>query len=210
MYWIGVATAAVTAFYVSRSMFMTFWGEYRGHGHPHESPPIMWVPLAVLAVLSLAGGFLFNVPHILEPIFPAGHEEHDMMLEIIGSAAGLIGIGLAYVMYVASPGMPDSISSSLGGLYRLVYNKYYVDEAYDAAVVKPLVNTSRTGLWQFADVWLIDGVVNGFGGFSRWIGGGLRMLQSGSIRTYAAWVVAGAVIFILAAGMLGGTQGGLR
>ena len=210
MYWIGVATAAVTAFYVSRSMFMTFWGEYRGHAHPHESPPVMWVPLAVLAVLSLAGGFLFNVPHILEPIFPAAHGEHDIMLEIIGSAAGLLGIALAYVMYIASPGMPDAISSSLGGLYRLVYNKYYVDEAYDAAIIKPIVNTSRTGLWQFADVWLIDGIVNGFGGFSRWVGGGLRMLQSGSIRSYAAWVVAGAVIFIIAAGMLGSTQGGLR
>ena len=210
MYWIGVATAAVTAFYVSRSMFMTFFGEYRGHGHPHESPPVMWVPLAVLAVLSLAGGALFNVPHILEPIFPVSHEEHDFMLEVIGSAAGLLGIGLAYVMYIVSPGMPDSVASSLGGLYRLVYNKYYVDEAYDAAVVRPLVGTSRTGLWQFADVWLIDGIVNGFGGFSRWVGGGLRMLQSGSIRTYAAWVVAGAVIFIIAAGMIGSTQGGLR
>ena len=132
------------------------------------------------------------------------------MLEVIGSAAGLLGIGIAYVMYIASPGMPTSITASLGGLYRLVYNKYYVDEAYDAAVIKPLVGTSRTGLWQFADVWLIDGIVNGFGGFSRWVGGGLRMIQSGSIRAYAAWVVAGAVIFIIAAGVLGGTQGGLR
>ena len=126
MYWIGVATAAVTAFYVSRSMFMTFFGEYRGHAHPHESPPVMWVPLAVLAVLSLAGGFLFNVPHILEPLFPVEHGGHNMMLEIIGSAAGLVDAGLAYVMYVASPGLPESISTSLGGVYRLVYNKYDV------------------------------------------------------------------------------------
>jgi len=72
------------------------------------------------------------------------------------------------------------------------------------------VNGSRTGLWQFGDVWLIDGVVNGFGGFSRWIGGGLRTLQSGSIRSYAAWVVAGAVIFIIAAGAIAGSNGGLR
>ncbi|MBK7926231.1 MAG: NADH-quinone oxidoreductase subunit L [Bryobacterales bacterium] len=210
MYWIGVVTAAVTAFYVSRSMFMTFFGEYRGHAHPHESPPVMWAPLAVLAVLSLAGGFLFNVPHILEPLFPVEHGGHDIMLEIIGSAAGLVGIGLAYVMYMASPGLPESISTSLGGVYRLVYNKYYVDEAYDATVVRPLVNGSRTGLWQFGDVWLIDGVVNGMGGFARWIGGGLRTLQSGSIRSYAAWVVAGAVIFIIAAGAIAGSNGGLR
>jgi NADH-quinone oxidoreductase subunit L len=210
MYWIAVATAAVTAFYVSRSMFMTFFGEYRGHGHPHESPPVMWVPLAVLAVLSLAGGFLFNVPHILEPLFPAGHGEHNIMLEIIGSAAGLIGIALGYFMYVVSPSTPRSIAESLGGLYRLVYNKYFVDEAYDAAVVRPLLRVSRSGLWQFADAWLIDGTVNGFGAFSRWLGGGLRRLQSGSIRAYAAWVVAGAVVFLIAAGVLGGSNGGLR
>ncbi|MCC7234149.1 MAG: NADH-quinone oxidoreductase subunit L [Bryobacterales bacterium] len=210
MYWIGVATAAVTAFYVSRSMFMTFWGEYRGHAHPHESPPVMWLPLAALAVLSLAGGALFNVPHILEPMFPQGHGEHDFMLEVIGSSAGLLGIGLAYVMYVANPGLPASIATSLGGVYRLVYNKYYVDEAYDAAVVRPIVNGSRTGLWQFTDVWLIDGMVNGAGSLARWLGGGLRMLQSGNIRAYAAWVVAGAVIFIIAAGAIAGSQGGLR
>jgi len=204
MYWIAVATAAVTAFYVSRSMFMTFFGEYRGHGHPHESPPVMWVPLAVLAVLSIAGGYLFNVPHILEPLFPVEHGEHNIMLEIIGSAAGLLGIGLAYFMYVVSPGTPAAIAESLGGVYRLVYNKYLVDEAYDATVVKPLMNVSRSGLWQFGDVWLIDGTVNGFGAFSRWVGGGLRRLQSGSIRGYAAWVVAGAVIFIIAAGITGG------
>lgn len=206
MYWIAVATAAVTAFYVSRAMFMTFFGEYRGHGHPHESPPVMWVPLAVLAVLSIAGGFLFNVPHILEPLFPVEHGEHNIMLEIIGSAAGLLGIAIAYFMYVLSPGTPAAIATSLGGLYRLVYNKYLVDEAYDATVVKPLMNVSRSGLWQFGDVWLIDGTVNGFGAFARWIGGALRRLQSGSIRNYAAWVVAGAVIFIIAAGITGGTR----
>ena len=70
MYWVGVVTAGMTAFYVFRAMFMTFFGEYRGHAHPHESPAVMWVPLAVLAVLSLVGGWLFNIPEFLEPMFP--------------------------------------------------------------------------------------------------------------------------------------------
>ena len=74
MYWVGVITAGMTAFYVLRAMFMTFFGEYRGHAHPHESPPVMTVPLAVLALLSLGGGFLFNVPNFLEPVFPAPKE----------------------------------------------------------------------------------------------------------------------------------------
>jgi NADH-quinone oxidoreductase subunit L len=94
-YWIGTITAGMTAFYVWRAMFMTFWGEYRGHHHPHESPVSMTAPLGVLAALSLAGGFLFNVPSWLEPIFGAEGAE-DMTLVMISSAAGLVGIGIAY------------------------------------------------------------------------------------------------------------------
>src|SRR5580700_9436031 len=71
MYWVGVVTAGMTAFYVFRAMFMTFFGSYRGHEHPHESPPVMWVPLAILAVLSLVGGLLFKIPDFLQDIFPA-------------------------------------------------------------------------------------------------------------------------------------------
>jgi NADH:ubiquinone oxidoreductase subunit 5 (subunit L)/multisubunit Na+/H+ antiporter MnhA subunit len=70
IYWVGVVTAGMTAFYVFRAMFLTFFGEYRGHHHPHESPMVMLFPLMVLAVLSLAGGYLFPIPKILEHIFP--------------------------------------------------------------------------------------------------------------------------------------------
>src|SRR5580700_2043059 len=71
MYWVGVVTAGMTAFYVFRAMFLTFFGSYRGHEHPHESPPVMWIPLAILAVLSLVGGLLFKIPDFLQDIFPA-------------------------------------------------------------------------------------------------------------------------------------------
>jgi NADH-quinone oxidoreductase subunit L len=204
MYWIGVATATVTAFYVSRAMFLTFFGEFRGHGHPHESPPVMWLPLAALAVLSLIGGYVFNVPHFLEPVFPAAHGGHDVMLEIIGSAAGILGIALAWLMYVAKPGVADSIANSLGAVYRFVYNKYFVDEAYDWTVVRPLIGGSRALLWRVVDAGLIDGTVNGIGAFARGTGGVLRRLQSGNIRTYAAWVVLGSVLVIAVIGLSAG------
>ncbi|MDX1979003.1 MAG: NADH-quinone oxidoreductase subunit L [Bryobacteraceae bacterium] len=207
MYWVGVVTAGMTAFYVSRAMFMTFWGKYRGHHHhPHESPFVMWGPLAVLALLSVGGGWYFQVPHYLEPLFPLAEGGHDSMLVMISVAAGAIGIGLAYLFYVLSPGLPDSIAGSLGGLYKLVYNKYFVDEAYDAVIVNPMVNGSRSVLWRFFDAGVIDGAVNGVGTLSRTVGGVLRLFQSGNIRSYAAWVTLGCVAVLVAMGMAGGAR----
>jgi NADH-quinone oxidoreductase subunit L len=205
MYWIGVVTAAMTAFYVFRALFMTFFGEYRGHHHPHESPYVMTVPLAVLALLSAGGGFI-NVPKWLEPIFPEKAEPANEMLVYISVAAGVVGIVLAYIFYVAKPRLADSLAKSLSGLYTLLYNKYFVDEVYDAAVVAPLVKGSRTVLWKGVDAGLIDGIVNGVGARSRGIGRIFRLLQSGNIRSYAAWVVLGSVVLLLAIGFAGGAR----
>jgi NADH-quinone oxidoreductase subunit L len=206
IYWIGVLTAAITAFYVSRAMFMTFFGNERGHHHPHESPAVMWIPLAILAILSLGGGLMFNVPEYLKEIFPAVHEGHNPMLEYIAIAAGLVGIGLAYLIYMVKPGMADSIAGALKAPYQLVYNKYFVDEIYDATVVKPLVAGSRVVLWKGVDAGLIDGSVNGVGARARDVGSLLRMLQSGNVRSYAAWVLAGSVALILVMGFAGGIR----
>jgi NADH-quinone oxidoreductase subunit L len=206
MFWVGVITAGMTAFYVFRALFLAFFGEYRGdpHVHPHESPFVITGPLIVLAAGSLFGGFL-SVPKWLEPIFPIEAENGDPMLLYISVAAGLIGIALAYSMYVAKPGLADSFANSIGGLYRLVYNKYFVDEAYDAAIVHPILEGSRTVLWRGIDATLIDGTVNGIGKSSKNIGSVLRLLQGGNIRGYAAWVVLGSVLVLLAIGL-----GGLR
>jgi NADH-quinone oxidoreductase subunit L len=207
IYWVGVLTAGMTAFYVFRAFFMTFHGRYRGDAHPHESPPVMYLPLVILAILSLAGGYLFKLPEFLGEVFPNVKEvPEDFGLMAIASAAGLAGIALAYLMYVARPALPESIAGSLKGLYTLVYNKYFVDEIYDATVVKPLVNGSRVVLWRGADVGLIDGIVNGMGTFARKIGGGLRLIQSGNIRSYAAWVLLGSVVVIVALGIAGGIR----
>ncbi|HYZ84299.1 MAG TPA: NADH-quinone oxidoreductase subunit L [Bryobacteraceae bacterium] len=205
LFWIGTFTAGLTAFYVFRSIFLTFFGEYRGTGHPHESPPSMTMPLIVLAILSLVGGFL-PVPHWLEPVFPPVHEGEHGTLGLIVSAAGLIGIALAYVMYVVAPRIPESIARTFSGVYRLLYNKYYVDEIYDAIFVEPIVQGSRVVLWKGFDAGLIDGIVNGIGARSWNIGAILRQMQSGNIRSYAGWVVLGSVLVILAMTITGGLQ----
>jgi NADH-quinone oxidoreductase subunit L len=205
MYWIGTITAGMTAFYVFRAMFLTFFGEYRGHEHAHESPPAMTIPLAVLALLSLVGGFI-KIPVWLEHFFPAAEAPEEFSLVAISVAAGVIGIFVAYVMYIAKPALGDSVASRAGVLYRLVYNKYFVDEIYDAVVVKPVVNISRVVLWRGVDAGLIDGAVNGVGSQSQGIGGLLRLLQSGNIRSYATWVVFGSVILVVALSLIGGIR----
>jgi NADH-quinone oxidoreductase subunit L len=203
MYWVGVLTAGMTAFYVFRAWFMAFTGDYRGHAHPHESPLVMTGPLMILAVLSLAGGFI-NVPHILEPMF--AEKAENQLLAWLSAGVGIAGILLAYVFYVARSGMADSVAKSIGGLYTLVYNKYFVDEVYDAAVVEPLVEGSRTVLWRGVDAGMIDGVVNGVGRRSRGVGSILRLIQSGNIRSYAAWVVLGSIVLLIAIGFAGGLR----
>jgi NADH-quinone oxidoreductase subunit L len=206
IYWIGVFTAALTAFYVSRAMFLAFFGEYRGHEHPHESPFVMWGPLAVLGVLSLAGGFLFNVPEFLKTIFPAIQEHENPMLMYVSIAAGLIGILVAAVMYLWRPTLSDALAGAFGPLYKLIYNKYFVDEIYGATVVKPVVGGSRLLLWRGVDVGLIDGIVNGVGTRARDVGSVLRRFQSGNIRSYATWVLAGGVVVMLVMGLAGGIR----
>ncbi|MBM3726077.1 MAG: NADH-quinone oxidoreductase subunit L [Acidobacteria bacterium] len=205
MYWVGTITAGITSFYVFRCIFLTFFGEYRGKAHPHESPAVMLIPLILLAGLSIAGGFL-GIPHWLEPFFPKMAEGHDAMAGNITTLVGLGGIVLAYLFYVVSPGIPEGIANSLRGLYNLIDNKYYVDEAYDSAIVHPLEHGSRIVLWRGVDAGFIDGIVNGMGGVSRSIGGALRTLQSGNIRSYANWVVLGAVIFLVMLGAAGGAR----
>jgi NADH-quinone oxidoreductase subunit L len=208
MYWVGVITAGMTAFYVFRAMFLAFFGEYRGHvHHPHESPPVMMIPLVILAALSVGGGFI-PIPTFLEKIFPAMEVPEDFSLVVISVVFGLGGIALAYVMYVLKPGMADSLASNLGGLYTFVYNKWYVDEIYDAAVVNPIVEGSRTVLWKGVDSGTIDGAVNGVGFTARGVGGVLRLMQSGNIRSYATWVLFGGVLVIVA--MAIGLAGGVR
>jgi NADH-quinone oxidoreductase subunit L len=218
MYWVGVFTAGMTAFYVFRALFLCFFGEYRGkpaeahddHGHDahghgggiHESPPSMWIPLAILAALSLGGGYI-NIPQFLSPLFGEPHEGEPWLM-YVSVAMGLGGIALAALFYLVSPAIPEALARGFSGPYRWIYNKFYVDEFYDATVVEPLIDGSRALLWRVADVRIIDGIVNGAGTTAGAVGNLLRRAQSGYIRTYAGWVVGGAILVIAYMGLKGG------
>jgi NADH-quinone oxidoreductase subunit L len=202
IFWVGVFTAAMTAFYVFRAFFMAFFGDYRGHHHPHESPFVMWGPLAVLAALSLGGGFI-NIPKYLEPLFPVSESTMPWFVTWTPMIAGLGGIFLAAVFYVWAPGLPESIASAFRPVYVLLYNKYFIDEAYDSAFVNPTIDGSRSLLWRTIDAGAIDGTVNGVGKTARNIGNILRHAQSGYIRSYAGWVVAGAILVVIVMGLKG-------
>jgi NADH-quinone oxidoreductase subunit L len=203
MFWIGAITAGITAFYVFRAYFMAFFGSYRGHQHPHESPPVMTLPLLVLAALSLFGGFV-NVPGWLSPAFPLSEHENVTAM-VISASCGILGIVIATFLYVFRPGLADSLKTAAGPFYAVVANKYYVDEIYSALVVKPLQAISRFVLWKGVDEAVIDiSFVNGLAGLIRGWGALFRQLQSGSIRNYATWVLAGSLVIIFIFGLAGG------
>jgi NADH-quinone oxidoreductase subunit L len=203
MYWVGVITAGMTAFYVFRALFLCFFGEYRGdRHHPHEAPAVMWIPLVILAALSLGGGYI-DIPKYLTPMFGEPHEG-EAWLMYVSVAMGLGGIALAGLFYLVSPAIPEGLAKAFSAPYRWIYNKYYVDEFYDATVVEPVIDGSRDLLWRVADAGVIDGAVNGAGTVAQAVGGLLRRAQSGYIRSYAAWVVLGSILVIAYMGLKGG------
>ncbi|HXN97070.1 MAG TPA: NADH-quinone oxidoreductase subunit L, partial [Candidatus Acidoferrales bacterium] len=216
LYAFGLLTALLTAFYMFRLIFLTFGGKPRFDEHKvhvHESPWSMLGPLVVLAVLSTVGGWvalpaLFQGPdyfaNFLGPVF-AGHETaeaageiaaHQLELILAGVAVGaaLIGLAVAYWLYLKRPGKADGLAHSLKPVYTTLLNKYYVDELYAAMIVKPLLWISTNVLWKTADVAGIDGAVNGIADGARAIGDGVRHTQSGNTRSYAVWVVVGALV----------------
>jgi NADH-quinone oxidoreductase subunit L len=149
---------------------------------------------------------LFNIPEFLSPLFGPPKEGGDLGPMLVSVAFGLGGIALAWLFYVFKPGLPDQIAATFSGLYKLIYNKYFVDEIYAAVVVNPVVGGSREVLWKGIDVAVIDGAVNGVASQARGIGGVLKRLQSGNIRSYAAWVLLGSVVLLLVMGVMGGLR----
>ncbi len=205
MFWIGAITAGITAFYVFRAYFLAFFGDYRGHHHAHESPLVMTLPLIVLALLSIGGGYI-NVPSWLSPAFSLAEHENVTAM-VISASFGILGIIVAALLYVFRPGLAESFKNAAGPLYTLVLNKYYVDEIYQAAVVKPLEGISRTVLWRGVDEGIIDtGIVNGLGRVVRGWGSVFRRYQSGSIRNYATLILAGSLLVIFVVILAGGTR----
>jgi NADH-quinone oxidoreductase subunit L len=220
LYVVGLLTALLTAFYMFRLVFLTFWGEPRydeHHVHVHESPWSMLGPLVVLAILSLVGGWLAApalwggkdyFSEFLAPIFGLGETAAPALDEAAARAleftlmavaifTALLGIAVAYWLYVRQPKKPDELAKSMQPVYKTLLNKYYVDELYAAAIVRPLVWLSENVLWKVVDVEAIDGTVNGIAHGARSVGDTVRHTQSGNTRSYAVWVVVGALAVIL-------------
>jgi len=194
------------------------------HGHAvHESPWVMLGPLVVLAVGCIVSGWVgwsglmrgHTIDHFLQPAIqtpaevaaatggatpPSGEQAESSILEgtLVGFslAAATTGLFFAWLFYYKRPHLPDRITARIHGIYLLVLHKYYVDEGYGAIFVKPLLALSTVVFWRGVDQGLIDGMVNGAGEVSKEIGGGLRRMQSGNIRSYAAWVAAGGAAVI--------------
>jgi NADH-quinone oxidoreductase subunit L len=251
---IGILTSFLTATYMFRLVFLTFHGERRhdapaaadahghaahdahghgghghdshGHGHLHDAPPAMAIALVVLAIGSVAAGWV-GIPHAigggnhlhtwLEPAFtvasgsaeaaaagaaaPAGegevaNERLEVTLMAVSSAIGLLGIAVAFGIWIKRRDIADAAARSLAPIHKLLLNKYYVDEIYEATIVTPVQAVSREGLWRGVDVGLIDGAVNGVGAIVHAGSMVLRRLQTGSVRAYAGSLFIGVVLML--------------
>jgi NADH-quinone oxidoreductase subunit L len=245
IYWLGVAGAVLTAFYMFRAYFTTFHGEFRGwkivpgwaapaehddHGHgdyeerayadsrhasmtgptPHESPPAMTIPLIVLAVFSIAGGFFMAEPihvaplaHELEPVFKlsgravlARKDAEGLLLPMMlpGVGAFLAGSGAAMFVYWNRGGEPERrFADRFPRLHALIYDKWRIDELYDATVVGMV--DALADIFTMADKWFIDGILAKLtAALAGFFGTVLRAFQTGRVQVYAAAMVLGLAV----------------
>jgi NADH-quinone oxidoreductase subunit L len=237
-YWLLWAVAALaagmTAFYMFRALFMTFFGQSRVDEHAahhiHESPKIMTVPLMVLAALSVIGGYI-GVPHILgganriheflAPVLGGGAEPAkahagialisqawasggevgghgaslELLMMVVSVVIALIGIGIAYLFYVKNPALPKLVAERWSGLYKVVFNKYYVDELYEILFINSLKKFG-TGLWKGFDDLVIDGSINGIAYLIGALSRAMRKMQTGLVQNYAFSMIIGGIVLV--------------
>ncbi|PWT90507.1 MAG: NADH-quinone oxidoreductase subunit L [Acidobacteria bacterium] len=202
IYGVGLATALMTAYYTFRIVYRTFIhppADPHTPEHAHESPQVMLFPLTILAILSVIGGWI-GMPwfdpffKFLEPVFPASHHEieHSLEYTLMGVAlmTAIVGIFVAWYFHVKKADVADRIAEG-SKLHKILLHKWYVDEIYDAIIIKPILWISENVLFRGIDVNIIDGLVNDVGAFLRSIGKGFRRLQTGDARTYAAAILIG-------------------
>jgi NADH-quinone oxidoreductase subunit L len=247
LWFIGLATAGLTSFYMFRLWYLTFFGESRadeghalsdhgaavhasststlvmeaghddshGHGHSHgvhESPWIMLGPLAILAVLSVLGGFLGWpealgggnwIGHFLAPVTTStlpvseGSRSLEMILALVSTLVAVSGWLVAHVLYYAKPELPALIAQKLRILYAVLVNKYWVDEIYGAVVVTPVLLISRYLLKAMIDRGVIDGGGLAAGYSIQGLGALVARIQSGNIRSYAGWLALFAAVLLI-------------
>ena len=213
LWFAGAAGALMTAFYMFRLLFKVFFGpcalSLERQEKLHESPRGMTLPLQALAALSVVGGWV-GIPLIaganvlgdfLAPsLGGSGEAHHEAMFEILmmlfSLAVALLGIFAAYRLYFSGGGVAGAYAGLWPGLFRLLENKYYVDELYDACVVQP-VKRASIWCWRAFEDGLVDAAVNGAGFFAQSLGGVLRRLQTGYVKSYAVSMLVGALAILL-------------
>jgi len=218
---VGSVAACMTAFYMFRSLYMTFHGPQKTNpkakDHVHESPWVITLPLVVLASLATIGG-LIGIPHVIDvahvgnklehflaPVFEHTQKTYEIaahgsasteILLMVGSVLiGLTGIAIASWMYMKNPALPGKFTAKFSRLHRTVFNKWYIDELYDFLFVNPCKSFGLF-LWKGFDVNVVDGVVNGVGRVMQLFSAGLRYIQSGFVQNYAMGMVIGVVVIV--------------
>jgi len=211
---LGILGAVLTAFYMFRLVFLTFHGQERIEPevkkHIHESPPIMTIPLAILAFFSIIAGYIglpvvigeklnwFN--RFLEPVIKGVHEPHlthqtEWLLILISVAVALSGIYIAFIFYIKKPQTPHKLNARFPFIYKLLYNKYYIDEIYNGIFVNPTVRGSEI-IYDNFDLKVIDGAVNGSATATSFSGKILSYIQTGLIKDYALIFLLGVILFL--------------
>jgi NADH-quinone oxidoreductase subunit L len=192
---VGALTAIITAFYMTRVMLLTFFGDYRGAAHPHESPRVMLTPMVVLAALSCVAGFLGPTGLFADWVHfgPVVREPFDYGFAAVSLVGVAIGILSGYRVYQRWR-TPDPLTA-LGPAYVFVERKYLLDDLYEQGIVRPIQYPLARDVDTF-DRRVIDGAVNGTGTVARGLGSALRYLQSGNVQRYAAILVAGVIILV--------------
>ena len=214
---VAMIAAGMTAFYMFRLLYMTFFGEWRGRrdqeDHLKESPKSMTFPLSVLAVLSVIGGWIMipkalgggmQFEHFLYPVFEfanslGDHAHHSISAEYTVMAISILiaigGILLARSWYLKNPEIPVRLAARMKLAHKVLMNKYWVDEIYDFAVVQ-MVLAFGEAAWLYIDVKVVDGLVNGAGKLFDGLGSVVRRIQTGMVAHYAL-MMAMSIVFIL-------------
>jgi NADH-quinone oxidoreductase subunit L len=205
LWFAGLVTALLTSFYMFRLWYLAFLGKSRsGTEQHHATPWSMLVPIVILGLLSICGGWIgierfaaFLAPSVGVRTAEAGGANLELILSIAAVGVAILGWVVAHLFYKQGSDRPAKLAAALPGGYKLLAYKYYVDEFYGATVVKPLLLTSRYILGGFVDKGVLGGAAWLLGGTAKFSGALLQQWQSGNLRSYAAWLAAGAAAVLL-------------
>jgi NADH-quinone oxidoreductase subunit L len=205
LWFVGLLTALLTSFYMFRLWYLAFLGKPRSEsGSHHPTPWSMLVPIVILALLSISGGWIgierfaaFLAPAAGARAFVPDSSRLELNLSIVTVAVALVGWFVADLLYRQKPTRPAQLAAAVPAGYKLLANKYYVDEIYGVTVVKPLMAISTYILGWFVDKAILGGGAWLLGGIATFAGALLQRWQSGNIRSYAAWLAAGAAALLL-------------